>query len=299
MNQKISKKHHYLPVHYLEGFTDSENTFFVYDKKTEKIFSTNPNGAFFENDLNTITLPDGVETDFLEGLYTNIENTSWGVLDKTRKSTYKDTIELLDKMYLYSFLLFLYWRLPCNIEFSDKLSEKAFIENGEFNYFSLKSKNGDVVPKAIADTVKNSEAFRKSFRQIIPFAPFYEKDWAKRLEEWRFLYTGDYKNWYIVGDNPFIIKNENQQDFRNCLKEFICPIAGNILLICADGPIKTKLPPEFAIDYNTAIIERAQRFVACQDKGFLESLIKYYKIHVQYEKTNIIIPEIFKMIRQD
>ena len=27
--------------------------------------------------------------------------------------------------------------------------------------------------------------------------------------------------------------------------------------------------------------------------------IKYYKIYVQYEKTNIIIPEIFKMIRQD
>ena len=67
MNQKISKKHHYLPVHYLEGFTDSKNTFFVYDKKTEKIFSTNPKGAFFENDLNTITLPGGGKNGFFRG----------------------------------------------------------------------------------------------------------------------------------------------------------------------------------------------------------------------------------------
>ena len=58
------------------------------------------------------------------------------------------------------------------------------------------------------------------------------------------------------------------------------------------------LPPEFAIDYNMDIIERAQRFVACQDKGFLEVLVNFYKLHIQHGKTNIIIPEMFKMISQ-
>jgi hypothetical protein len=299
MNDKISRKHHYLPVHYLEGFTDSNNSFFVYDKKADKIFPTNPDGAFFENNLNIITLPNGVESDFLEDVYTEFENQSWGTLNKIRKSTNKTPIELLDKMYLYSFLLFLYWRLPANIEFVEKLSEKAFVEKGEFDFLKLKSKNSEIVPKEIIDTIKNSAAFKKSFKQIIPFIPFYkDKDWAKRVEKWRFLYTGDSKSWYIVGDNPFIIKEENERDFVNCLNEFLCPIAGNIILISTVEPTKTVLPPEFAIDYNTAIIERAQRFVACQDKGFLDVLVNFYKFHVQHGKTNIIIPEMFKRISE-
>jgi Protein of unknown function (DUF4238) len=300
MNQKISKKHHYLPVHYLEGFTDSNIIFFVYDKKMDKIFPTNPNGVFFENNLNTITLPNGVETDFLENLYTEFENQSWSTLNKIRKSTNKTPIELLDKMYLYSFLLFLYWRLPANIEFAYNLSEKAFAEKGEFDFLKLNSKNGEKAPQEITDAIKNSRAFKKSFKQIIPFVPFYkDKDWAKRVEKWRFLYTGDSKSWYIVGDNPFIIKQENERDFVNCLNEFVCPISGNILLISTvEEPAKTVLPPEFAIDYNTAIIERAQRFVACPDKSFLEALIRFYKFQVKYGKTNLIIPEMFKTINQ-
>ncbi len=299
MNQKISHKHHYLPVHYLEGFTDNDNMFFVYDKKADKIFPTNPKDSFFENGLNTVTLSNGEATDFLESLYANIENQTWPYINKIRKSTRKDTVDLLDKMFLYSFLLFLYWRLPCNIEFAEKLSEKTFAENNEFDYIKLRYGGGEKAPKEITNIIKNSEAFKKSFRQLIPFMPFIkDKNWSQILTKWRFLYTGDSQSWYIVGDNPFVIKPENDKDFVNCLKEFICPIAGNILLICADGPIKPKLPPEFAIDYNAAIIERAERFVACQDKGFLEKLLNYYKFHVQHGKTDIIIPEIFKTINQ-
>jgi hypothetical protein len=86
------------------------------------------------------------------------------------------------------------------------LSEKAFVENNEFDYLKLTSKNGEKIPKEIADTIKNSPAFQKSFRQVIPFVPFYkDKGWAKKIEQRRFLYTGDSKSWYIVGDNPFII----------------------------------------------------------------------------------------------
>jgi len=36
--QKPSKKHHYLPTHYLEGFTDGDGGFFVYDNMPTKYF---------------------------------------------------------------------------------------------------------------------------------------------------------------------------------------------------------------------------------------------------------------------
>jgi hypothetical protein len=58
------------------------------------------------------------------------------------------------------------------------------------------------------------------------------------------------------------------------------------------------LPPDFTVQYSAGIIERAQRFVACQNKDFLEALIKYHELHVHYRKTDIIIMELFEMLEE-
>jgi len=296
---KMSKKHHYLPRYYLKGFTNSDNGFYVYDKQKDNIFPSSPDGTFFENYLNTITFPDGSKSDFLEDMYTEEENEFWEYLDKIRTSTPSVPIPHLDKMHLFLFLLSLYWRLPSNIGLVEKLSEKAFIENSEVDYFRLLNKTGGKAPKEIADMMKQSPAFKKAFRQIAPFIPFYkDKDWGIKILNWRFIYTGDDRSWYIVGDNPIVIKNENNHDFIDRLKEFIFPVSGKILLVNLNPPLNKDLPPEFGIQFNTAIIERSARFVACQNKDFLEALIKDYKLHIRFDKTNIIIPELFEMLEK-
>jgi hypothetical protein len=285
----------------LKGFTDSGNCFFVYDKRQDIILPRplTPNTAFFKNNLNTVTFPEGDSSDFLEDLYTDIENQSWGPLDTIRKSNIKTSIELLDKMHLFLFLLFLHWRLPSNIEHVEELSKKFFVaDNKNLNCFTLKSKSGENVPKEIADKIKNSPAFKKSSKLIIPFAPFYDDSWSERLGNWRFLYTGDGDNWYLVGDNPIVTRGDSDCDPVNCLKEFIFPVSGKILLINVNKPINKGFPPEFVVQYNISIIERAQRFVACQNKDFLESLIKYYKVYDQFGKTNTIITEVFNILEE-
>ena len=97
MKKKPSKKHHYLPRHYLSGFTNTDGGFFVYDKISGKIYSTSPSASFFENDLNTVKYQDGSSSDFLEGLYTEIENRSWPSFDRIRDSNHKTPINPLDK----------------------------------------------------------------------------------------------------------------------------------------------------------------------------------------------------------
>lgn len=286
-----------MPRYYLKGFTNGDNKFFVYDKENDRIFVSSPDTAFFENNLNIVTLPNGHSSDFLEDMYTKIENQSWGPLDRVRESTYKTPIALPDKMHLFLFLSFLYWRLPSNIAYVERLSEKAFVDGGEFDYFRLVNKSGQRAPKEVTEMLKNSQAFKKIFKQIIPFIPFYkDRDWATRLEGWRFLYTGDGKSWDIVGDSPIIAKGDNERDFVNCLNEFMFPVSGKILLISIDKPLNRDLPPEFTIEFNTAIIQQARRFVACQNKGFLEALIKHYKFYSQYDKTDRIIPDLFGMV---
>jgi len=299
MKKNTSKKHHYLPRYYLKGFTNSEGYFFAYDKREDKIFSTSPDAAFFGNNLNTVTLPSGTPSDFLESLYTEIENQSWNSLDSIRNSTLNTLIKPLDKMNLFLFLLFLHWRLPSNIEFVEKLSEKFFCDDNELDYFKLASKTGNTVPKEVIERITRSPAFKKSAKTIVPFAPFFkDKNWWGNLENWRFIYSGDEKNWFIVGDNPIVTHGDSDHDPVNCLKKFIFPVSGRILLVSVNRHISKVLTPEFTIiQYNAAIIERAQRFVACQNKGFLEALIKYYKLHVQFGKTDNIIMELFEMLK--
>jgi len=298
MKKHTSKKHHYLPRYYLKGFTDNRNSFYVYDKQKDKIFYTSPDTTFFQNNLNTVTLPNGSSSDFLEELYTGLENRCWRSFDRIRRSTFKNAVSLLDRMYLFLFLLFLYWRLPNNTEFVEKFAERAFLDNNEFDFFRLVNKSGENAPKEIAEKLKKSSAFKKSFRQIIPFVPlFKDQDWAARLENWRFLYTE--KVWSMVGDNPIIVKGGNVHDCINCLGEFVFPISGKILLVSINNPLDKGLPPEFTVQLNIAIIEKAERFAACNNKDFLEALIKHYKYCIQHGKTNNgIIRYMFEMLEQ-
>jgi hypothetical protein len=99
-----SKKHHYLPRHYLKGFTGADGTFFVYDKQADKIFSATPNNSFFENDLNTITFPGGERSDFLENAYSYLENGCWQSFDRIRSSDGKTPVDNADMVNLLVFL---------------------------------------------------------------------------------------------------------------------------------------------------------------------------------------------------
>lgn len=299
MKKKLSKKHHYLPRHYLKGFTNNKNGFYIYDKQEDKIFYTSPDAAFFENHLNTVSLPGGDSSDFLEELYKDIENECWNSLDRIRESNNKIPINLLDKMNLFLFLLFLHWRLPSNIKHAEELTKVFFDENNKnINYFTLKYNNGKDPPKEVVNVIKDSPAFKKTSKVILPFAPFYEEGWSERLENWRFLYAEDGKRWHLVGDNPIITRGNSDHNPLNCLNEFIFPVSGNILLVSTDKPINKDMPPEFVIQFNISIIERAERFIACQNENFLEALIKYYKLYVQNNETKIIITEMFNFLEQ-
>ncbi len=256
---KPSVKHHYLPRHYLRGFTDDKDGFYVYDKQEDKIFRSSPSSTFFENNLNTMVSPQGTASDWLEDYYTAVENRVWGSFDTIRNSTNKTPINLLDKMSLFVFLLFLHWRLPSNIEIAEKLAGEAFRQDNEvLNYFRIRDKNGGEIPNPIIEEIRSSSDFKKAMRVLVAFAPlFRNKDWDKTLDNWRFLYSGDNKSWHIVGDNPIITEGRYDHDPINCLKEFVFPVSGRILLVNTHKPINKDFPPEIAVYAMKAIIEDA------------------------------------------
>jgi DNA-dependent RNA polymerase auxiliary subunit epsilon len=293
-----SKKHHYLPVKYLKGFTDSKGGFVVYDKQEDNIFYLSAEKAFCENNLNTVVFPDGERSDFLEtDLYGDMEDHSWHSLDRVRESTPSAVIDTDDRVQLFLFLSDLYWRLPCNIEFVDQLSGKFFHGDNELDYWKLKSNASDTIMKEAIEIITSSAVFKKSAKTIIPFTPFYkDRDWLDNLKRWRFYYTEDESNWYIVGDNPFVTHGDSDHDPENCLREFIFPISGKILLVSVDRQTDKILPPEFTLQFDVAIVQRSRRFVACQNEGFLKALVKHYKLYTEFERANDIVKELFQML---
>lgn len=296
--QKVSKKHHYLPRHYLKGFTDEAGAFFVYDKKTTKIFQTNPDAAFFENDLNTVEFPTREKSDFLEGLYTQMENQSWESLDIIRGSSQRTTIEISTKANLLVFLLFLHWRLPNNLSVAEELSQRFFGRDDAFDFFTLNRADGKTASREVIDEILSSSAFKKSARLILPFAPFFKSEnWYADLVQWHFLCAGDDNNWFIVGDNPIITTGENDRDPVACLKRFVFPVSGRILLLGGQRPSGLELPPDFIIQHNTAIVERAERFVASSNRALLEATLKFHQLHVEYDKTGNIVEDLFAPLK--
>ena len=294
--QKRSRKHHYLPRHYLHGFTDNSGGFFVYDKKSGKIFYISPDAAFFENDLNTVTIPGGDPSDSLEDLYTSIENQTWGSFDRIRASTVAGPIDIQDKLELFLFLSILHWRLPSNAAFAEKLSQDFFRPNTELGFLKLESRTDAPVPQDIVDAIRRSEVWLKASRLAVPFAPFYSASWFADVATWRFLYPADDKSWFLVGDNPIVTRGLDDHDPVNCLKDFIFPVSGRILLVSRGDRLAKVLPDDFVFHFGTAIIERASRFVACHNKEFLEALVSHHQLHVRSDKADCIIPELFERL---
>lgn len=294
--KKISRKHHYLPRHYLKGFTDESNGFFVYDKKNDKIFQSSPDAKFFENNLNTIELENGQKSDFLEDLYTDIENTCWYHFDTIRNSSRLDNVDQMSRMHLLLFLLFLHWRLPANQKYVKELSKQSFDSKSTLlDFFYLENKDGSPVDLKIIETIKNSPAFIKSSKMLIPFAMFYKnKDWSNQLMNWKFAYIDDSDNWFFVGDNPLVTRGESDHDPIRCLDEFIFPISGKILLINSKSQISNELSQGFVIQYAVSMLERSQRFIAHSNKDFLQSIIDYHKIYKDFNKTNRIMDDLLK-----
>jgi hypothetical protein len=293
-----SHKHHYLPQHYLRGFVDDSGLLYVYDKQKDNIFKSGPPGVFFENDLNTVVLANGETEDFLEETYTYFETNAWPAFDRIRQSNSNTPIDLLDEMYLFHFLLFLYWRLPVNASEVRRLSHAVFEETGDLDYFRFGREDGSKAPQELIEMIRQSPAFEKVFRQVLPYAPFYKnKDWPQTLRKWYFYYTADMTGWFVVGDNPIIQRRNQTTDIIHPFEKFIFPISSSILLVSMDPIPRQDLTSIFTIQFGAAIIENSQRFVAGRNKEFLKDVVKFHHdVYIKYIHTDRVIDDLFDML---
>lgn len=282
-----SKKHHYLPVHYLNGFTDSSNTFYVYDKQQDKILPNNESpekqsseSKFYENNLNIVNINKEVRITLEESAYTKFDNEWSAVISQIRSldALGIEEVTILQKIKTIFYFFHLFWRLPHNDKLFDVLIKKHGISNEFFGFYLEKNREKVFLPdteiKHIKEFLLNTDS-RKIIKGLLPYAPSTTIEIEKLLEKWNLFSFENKSARVIIGDNPFLVNNIDLR-LDNVFEEVIVPISKNKFL-CLSEKVPSFLDVNLLTFINLSVIYQSKRHVACDDLEYFKFLINKYK----------------------
>jgi hypothetical protein len=277
----ISSRHHYIPVFFLDGFTNDYGEFYVFNKKTNilpnKLFR--PKSHFFEWDRNTVNI-DGEETDFIEGLYSQLDNICAPTFNKLQNPL-RQQIEPFDFFNIILFLNVLNWRIPAIDnqlnEYLDRLSPD------ELKFKILDRKSGKDVPKEVFDKLFKDENFRKAYRSSIGVVkfPIIKND---EVDNWKLYYsTGNSFN--VCGDNPLIC--DNPINIKLTDTTFLIPLTKNIVLVHKKGTRVDTLTPELKMKIDILIYLQSEMFICSSNRDYLDVVTQISRTYDKDRQENL------------
>jgi len=285
-----SHEHHFLPIFYLEGFTNDENKFYIYlkdqnrFKKNKKLFS--PASHFWIRDDNTMNF-EGKQSDHIEELY-SITDSQIAVLFKKFQSNPSAIPPLTDNefVFLEYFIGKLYWRLPFQIP---KL--KALAENRKLKTLGIifrdKTNNEVVEDAELEEKIKKSGNLPLMLKSMYPglFYPLL----FDRISKMRiFNFPTNLPN--LIGDNPIIMKKENSFTFYK--DDFIFPLTPNKILVRSDNIVE-RVVANVKVEIDMYILMQSS-YTACTDLNYPRMLREVFLN--EYQTLEFLRDCIFKKL---
>lgn len=279
-----AKRHHYLPVFFLNGFTSTEGLFHVYDKEKDCIyFNQNPKSQFYINGLNDLNLDGKFMYTFENPFFSDLDHKTSILL---KKILIGQKTDILERLYLLDFLFFLFWRLPHSDEHFKKLIQNKELNNDYFN-INLRSENDEMV-----DKIKELFFEKHSiFKYLIPIGSSLKIDRFYQVENWSIMKLNNTEYSFITGDFPFLSKN------KETLKEFTIPL-GNKILLSTMAPFPDFLSGELFHRINICTLLQSKRFVASNDESYLKELLDAYRLIISKGEVDNYISRTLEIISQ-
>ncbi len=287
--EKVSWRHHYLPVFYLKGFSKETGQLKIYDVE-EKRFLKNgkefsPKSYFFEKNANTTVFQEN-KSDFLEKDYSDFDNKISPLIEKINSNNFvnRHGVTEDDMPILNHFVSLMYWRLPHR-----KTEIEEIINNNELSSLGLNVHNADgSVNLERAEELKNHPEFKKTFRYFNSLMD------SIRGINCRTPYSIIERHEalpFLCSDNPVIFEKEFLPKVYE--DDYIFPLSGTRIFLKCN---RTKEFDDFLwLLIDTVIYKQAIKYVSCTHEKYVEILeenfIKY-KMSVDELKT-----EIFKRIK--
>ena len=116
----IKKRHHYVPIAYLNSFRDDEGKVFVYRKDDpKKPFHQKPDKTGFHKYYYSQLLPEGgMNHDALENFFSEIETTWPPIVERLQRREKVDN-DMMDE--ICQFMCLQYARVPANRDFAERI----------------------------------------------------------------------------------------------------------------------------------------------------------------------------------
>ena len=297
-----SKRHHYLPRFYLEGFSNT-NILYVYDRKDDQYRKQTPLNTAIQKHYYTIDQKDGKKNIEIEKMLSQLEGNTKKVINNIML---RRTLSNTDKTIMSLFISFQWTRIP---DFECMVNE------------SMRSnikKIGDILHKDVNRIKQTIQSYEKDTRDKI------EIEAAKLKEFWdrgnfdivinrnasldmmlkiapecaRFLSIMDWvlaiapKGYsFITTDSPFVLVPSSDEKvkgvFQNSVGLLISgvrkffPISQKVCVVIGDLGDKTqyaKYNKSLCKSINAKLARHAKRFIIARDQELLKSLVKEEKL---------------------
>lgn len=285
MNQ--SKKHHFLPVFYLKGFTGKNGQFKIYNvnksefKQEGKYFS--PSTHFYVLKDNTI-ITDLGEDDFMEKLYEKIDNNFAKILQTININSYENRygVDEEDMPYINNFVSQIYWRSPFNkITIQDYIKKYRLIELG----LKIVDEHGNH-DEELSKKFKNEPEFYKAYKLynslLDPIRGFNCRT--------QYHIFGRPENLpSICSDFPIIFKKTN--DIKIYEDDYIFPLSKERIFVKRDLTQKFNHQLHHLIDL--ILLKQSVNYFATSSEEYVEFLIELD------QKNNYTIEEYKEILFND
>ncbi len=283
-----SKRHHYIPQFYLEGFTNNNGEFFIFDKKKEEIRKSKPINSFFEKYRNSAVVGDE-RTDLPEQMLSYFDGRDANALKTVRKSEFKEHVLTPEVLaVLKSFIATTFWRIPTN----DQLREDI-IDNFSFSElgFGIFNKETGKRSQEAEELLKNTDLFRKIYPSLLSITTRNRDDNKDDFFSWKLIHRTN--TIHVTGDNPLIFKND-YQDFSSIREELMIPLCSTKVLVHSKKHVPKVLSPVFNLKMDTLIMSQSDRFICSSNKEYLELLVSnFYSLLKSENLERQIIDDLF------
>ena len=255
MNQQNTKKrHHYIPVFYLNGFRDKDGRLYVYCKNKINNFNDvlikNADSIAFENNGYTIVSPDGTkDSEKIENKFKETEDIAAPLLKKIINRQKLNNEEL--NVFIWNFIAPIAVRTPA-----------------AGNIFKTILK--------VLGTEPDKQKILES--QLYTHEDAYN---VLRNVNWIFI-EASAANYFLTGDNPLLSIR-----FGNGIIIFILPLSKKF---CAIGSPMKNIPIDWLVKQaNYYIIKYTYRQVYChlKDKNIYKLVKKYKNVHGKINESQV------------
>lgn len=299
IKEKYSKGHHYLPVFYLNGFSDDETLIHVYDKvKQYYLPKSSTKSKFKENNLYNFIHENQIRFTYEESFYTPLDTKSSILFNKIKNLTKErnEELSLEDQFDLLFFITHLYWRSPYSNYLIETIIKKEGFSNEYFQAIDKKTARvltDDEIPGVI-NSILNSKENQKVFKTVYPLLDSNINEIIKLIDDWHLFYLDKSDTGLITGDMPIIVSNDNLS-LSQVFQKLIFPISKHRLLIV--NPVAPKFFESTLLHtINVCIFHQSRRFVCSDNRELLDRVIKDYSQIKKYGLAETIIEKLFQMI---